>query len=121
MILTFFYVVLFIKDPEQRKTIDVNQPYGVAVSKSGKMVVSSDEDHRISVYSREGRHIRTVGSKGNNSDSKEPQFHCPCGIAITTDDHILVADSKNHRIQMFTMETSFVKSVSRLNTLQNVW
>ena len=105
--------MLFIKDPEQRKIIEVNQPYGVAMSKSGKVVVSSDEDHHISVYSREGNHIRTVGSKGNNTDFEEPQFHCPCGIAITSDDRILVADSKNHWIQMFNMEGSFVKSVGK--------
>ena len=86
----------------------VISPYGVAVNNSGEVVVSDNWNHRISVY-REGKHIRSFGSKGPN----ERQFQYPRGVAITSDNHILVVDENNHRIQMFTMEGRFLKSVGQ--------
>ena len=87
----------------------VNFPNGVAVSNSGEVVVSEYSYHRISVYSREGKHIRTFGSKGSN----DGQFQFPHGVAITSDNHILVADEFNHRIQMFTIRGRFLRSVGQ--------
>ena len=100
--------------PENRGVVQdtirgVNGPYGVAVSNSGEVVVSECDGHCISVYSREGKHIRSFGSRG----SKREQFYYPNGVAITSDNHILIADEYNHRIQMFTMEGRFVKSVGQ--------
>ena len=87
----------------------LNRPYGVAVSSNGEVVVSEHYNHHISVYSREGKHIRSFGSFGSN----EGQFQYPRGVAITSDNHILVADEYNYRIQMFTMEGRFAKSVGQ--------
>ena len=60
----------------QRTIRGVVYPYGVAVSNSGEVVVSEYHNHRISVYSREGEHIRSFGSKGSN----EGQFQCSCNV-----------------------------------------
>ena len=87
----------------------IKYPYGVAVSNSGEVVVSEYWNHRISVYSRERKHIRSFGSKGSNKG----QFYYPHGVAITSDNYILIADEYNYRIQMFTMEGRFVKSVGQ--------
>ena len=100
--------------PENRGVVqgtiyDVQYPYAVAVSDSGEVVVSEHYSHRISVYSREGKHIRSFGSKGSNKG----QFQYPYGVAITSDNNVLIADRDNHRIQMFTMEGRFVKSVGQ--------
>ena len=90
----------------------VNCPWDVAVSENGKVVVSEYYGgHCISVLSREGKKITTFGSQG----SSEGQFNGPDGVAITTDNHILVNDRFNHRIQMFTMEGKFVRSVGEEN------
>ena len=90
----------------QHSISGLNRPYGVAVSKSGEVVVSEHTGHRISVYSIEGKKIRSFGSEGSSTE----QFKYPRGVAITSDNHILIADGNNHQIQMFTMEGSFVKS-----------
>ena len=90
----------------------VGEPWGVAVTESGEVVVSDFSDHCISVFSREGKKIRKFGSKG----SSKRQFNRPTGVAITTDNYILIADSYNHRIQMFTMEGEFVRSVGEKGT-----
>ena len=79
--------------------------YGVAVSNSGEVVVTQYWNHRICVYSKEGKHIRSFGSEESNKGLR--------GVAITSENHILVADEDNHRIQMFTMEGKFVKSVGQ--------
>ena len=95
---------------------DIKDPYGVAVSNSGEVVLSEYYmyAHHISMYSREGKHIISFGSKGSN----EGQFRFPHGVAITSDNHILIADKHNHRIQMFTMEGRFVKSVGQKGNRQ---
>ena len=100
--------------PENRGIVQgtiygVSRPYGVTVSNNGEVVVCERSDHCISVYSKEGKHIRSFGSKGSN----EGLFRYPRGVAITSDNHILIADKYNHRIQMFTMEGRFVKSVGQ--------
>ena len=98
--------------PENRGMVQgtihgVKYPYDVSVSGSGEVVVSEQYDHRISVYSRDGKHIRSFGSEGSNKG----QFQYPRGVAITSENRILIADEGNHRIQLFTMEGRFVKSV----------
>ena len=101
--------------PEKRGMVQgtirgVLKPYGVAVSNNGDVVVSERYAHRISVYSRKGKHIRSFGSEGSNSKG---QIQFPHGLAITSDNHILIVDEHNHRIHMYTMEGRFVKSVGQ--------
>ena len=98
-----------IRDAVQHNITGLNRPWGVAVSKSGEVVVSENNGHRISVYDRKWQKIRSFGSKGSSTG----QFRYPCGVAITSDNYILVADGSNNRIQMFTMEGKFVKSVGQ--------
>ena len=109
-----FTVNAVLPSPEIRGVVKhtisgLNTPYGVAVSNSGEVVVSEKSGHCISVYSREGKKIRSFGFYG----SRTGLFHYPRGVAITSDNHILIADGGNHRIQMFTMEGRFVKSVGQ--------
>ena len=85
----------------------INCPWDVAVSKSGRIIVSEYYGgHCISILSRDGTKITKFGSQG----SSEGQFNGPDGVAITTDNHILVNDRFNHRIQLFTMEGKFLRS-----------
>ena len=106
--------------PENRGMVQgiirgVKFPCGVAVSNSGEVVVVSElPDHRINVYSREGKYTRSFGYKGSNMG----RLYSPHGVAITSDNHILIAESGCHRIQMFTMEGKFVKSVGQLGERQ---
>ena len=83
-------------------------PWNVAVSKSGEVVVSEFRLCNISVFSREGYKIRTFESEGLGSDSLVYNSH---GVAITTDNRILLTDSTNNKVQMFTMEGKFLISV----------
>ena len=108
------FTIRVLPSPEMRGVVqhtitDVEAPYGVAVSDSGEVVVSEYDSHCISVYSMDGKKIRSFGSEGSNTG----QFQYPRGVAITSDNHILVADEGNYRIQMFTMDGRFVQSVGQ--------
>ena len=108
------FTVCVLPSPQMRGVVQhtitqINGPYGVAVSKSGEVVVSEHNSHCISVYSREGEKIRSFGSEGSSTG----QFQFPQGVAITSDNCILISDRYNHRIQMFTMEGKFVKSIGQ--------
>ena len=91
----------------KHKISGLKRPWGVALSKSGELVVSEFNDHRVSVYTNEWKMIRSFGFYG----SGKGQFQYPRSVATTSDNRILVADSENYRIQMFTMAGRFVKSV----------
>ena len=84
----------------------VDRPRRIAVSTSGEVVVSEHFRSCISVY-RKREKILSFGSQGSSLE----QFQHPHGVAITPDNHILVADESNHRIQMWTLNGKFVASV----------
>ena len=92
-------------------------PNGVAVSNSGEVVVSQCVGQCISVYSNEGKRIRTFGLEGSKNEKSEISYNeeskISYNVAITSDNHILVVDKYNERIQMFTIEGRFVKSVGQ--------
>ena len=61
----------------------------------------------INNYQDKGRAIIRFGTRGND----EMQFTWPRGVAVSTrDDTILVADSSNHRVQIFDSVGRFVKT-----------
>ena len=83
----------------------LTDPWGVAISASGEVVVSENTDHPISVFSQEGKKIRSIGlSKG--------QLRRPRDVALTSDNSILVADGDN-RIHWFTLKGRFVDNVGQ--------
>ena len=108
------FTVHVLPSPEMRGELQhtitgVKSPYDVAVSKSGEVVVSEFHSHCISMYSREGKKIRSVGSIGYSTG----QLQDHRGVAIASDNHILITDGHNGQIQMFTLEGKFVKAVGQ--------
>ena len=56
--------------------------------------------HCVSVFSPSGEKIRSFGTQGSGPG----QFESPRDVAIINEGDILVADSRNYRIQRFTSE-----------------
>ena len=93
---------------DQISCIDsVSRPWGIVVNKKREIIVSESNKHRISVYSINGRKLRSFGSQG----SREGQFKKPRGLALDYSGNIVVADHGNHRIQMFTEDGQFLRAV----------
>lgn len=90
-------------DPER-----FNQVNHVTVASNGDIYVSDGyENARIAHFSSDGRYIRSIGGgKGG-----EPgQLQVPHGVAVDSQGRILVNDSDNARVSVFTPEGTFVES-----------
>ena len=88
----------------QRTITGVSYPRDVAVSKSGEVVVY-ESSSCCSVYNREGKKLWSFASQS-------PSFRTS-GIAVTSDNLVLVSDSLNHQIKVFTMEGKFCVPVGQ--------
>ena len=83
----------------------LNRPIGVAVSQSGKLMVTENKGHCVSIFSPSGEKLRSFGTRG----SGKGQFAFPGGVALDGMGNILVVD--NHRIQKFTIDGQFITAV----------
>jgi sugar lactone lactonase YvrE len=80
-----------------------NQPYGIAFSSGGDIIVCDTFNHRIQVFDRCGNYLRQWGKKG----SAQGQFYRPHSVAISSSDKIYVCDKNNHRIQVFDLSGNY--------------
>ena len=80
-------------------------PWGVAVNTHGEIAVSDQINHRVQVFSTEGRFLFSFGETGTG----DGQFNYPCGVTYDRDDNLLVVDGKNHRIQQFSRTGHFMR------------
>ena len=83
-----------------------NGPWGVAVNANDEIAVTDQSNHRVQIFSSEGKFLRSFGKKGDNAG----ELNNPRGITFHNNGNIFVADSVNHRIQIFSGEGEFVGS-----------
>ena len=85
-----------------------NQPNHVAVAPNGEIYVSDGYvNARVVHFSKDGQFIRIIGGvKG----SQPGQLQLPHGVALDSRGRILVNDSDNQRVSVFTKEGTFVES-----------
>ena len=79
-------------------------PWGVAVNDQDEIAVTEFWNHRVSVFSSDGTHLRSFGREGNNN----AEFKFPRGIAFDRHGNIVVTDSANHRVQVFDRNGNFL-------------
>ena len=79
-------------------------PWGMAVNDRDEIAVTDCDNHRVSVFSSDGTHLRSFGRKGNNNG----EFQFPTGIAFDSHGNIVVADCNNHRVQVFDRNGNFL-------------
>ena len=82
------------------------RPKGIAISRDSDVIVC--DDHKITVYTMRGEKKRQFGSEGKGKG----QFSYPSGVALDSDGCIYVSDTLNQRIQKFTSDGQYIKSVS---------
>ena len=66
----------------------------------------------VTVKPRTFRPVTIFGKKGCN----EGEFDRLWGVAINRKDHIIVADSENHRVQIFTSEGEHIRTIGKKGT-----
>jgi DNA-binding beta-propeller fold protein YncE len=106
------------------ETGQLNFPRNMAVAADGTVFVADSGNHRIQAFAPDGTYLRTWGStcepytEGNpgcvDPDGDGPlqlgdgQMREPWGIAIGTQGNVYVADTWNHRIQVFDPQGNFL-------------
>lgn len=89
-------------------------PRAIAVNSQGEIFASEyglvERVQRFSAYGRQ--HLATLGEEG----ALPGQFNRPEGLGIDSQDRIYVADSCNHRIQLFSASGQYVTNYGRAGT-----
>jgi len=73
--------------------------YPTSIAIHGDMVHVAERDHRVSVFSSKGKFLKSFGVKGE----AQGRFNTPRGITVDANGFVLVADTYNHRIQIFVI------------------
>jgi len=82
-----------------------DHPYDIVLDSSESVLYITDTyNHRVEVFTTDGRYLSTWGSYGTENG----QFNYSMGLAIDTADNIYVADTCNNRIQTFTKDGRFL-------------
>lgn len=77
---------------------------GIALDETGLIYLTFMIQHRVGVYTEEGKLVREWGKQGKG----DGEFNQPGGIVLVGDGTLLVADQCNHRIQRFSLEGKFL-------------
>ena len=86
----------------------LKKPWGIAILEDTLYVVNHG-GHTVSMFSTDGR---VIGRIGSTQGSGNGQFNGPMGVCIDREKRrVLVADQSNNRIQFFTSQGEYIKSL----------
>ena len=88
------------KNPKRR----TGMAGGILVDGDGLIYVSFMSQHRIVVFTSDGKLVREWGRKGTGPG----EFDQPGGMVFGPDGNLYICDQCNHRIQQFTREGKFL-------------
>ena len=81
--------------PQKDGTLE--SPRGLAVDKSGSLLVCDRKAHRVHVFSTDGEFLGEFGSRGHSLGD----FHGPRDVAVAADGRVYVIGEGNSRVQVF--------------------
>jgi DNA-binding beta-propeller fold protein YncE len=84
-------------------------PVGIAVDDEGRVYISDEALHRISIFDKRGTYLGKWGVQGHHDGA----FDRPAGLAFDAAGNLLVVDSRNHRVQTYTRDGTFLGSWGR--------
>ena len=94
-----------------------NFPRGIAVSLDRHLLIT--DSHRIKKVSTVGLHVKHLG--GTEPGNKPTEFNCPSGLAVDqTTGEIFVADTENDRVQVFTGDLQYSRSIGGFSSCGKV-
>ena len=76
---------------------ELDFPTGISIDSDDTVYVAEASNHRVSVFTREGKFLTSFVSKGDGPG----QFNNPHRITLDKNGMIYVADSGNNRVQIF--------------------
>ena len=83
-----------------------NRPTDIAFAPNGDFFITDGYGNsRVAKFSKDGRFIRTWGSKG----TAPGQFNLPHSIVIDSRNRVIVGDRTNKRVQVFDLDGKFLE------------
>ena len=84
-------------------------PSDVAIDNLGNMIIADNNNHRIQKIDPNGNFLFKIGTNGGDgtSGNGNGEFYYPFGVATDNSNNIYVADTGNHRIQIFDSSGNF--------------
>ncbi len=79
-------------------------PAGLERDSDGRLYVSDEATHRITVMTAEGDEIAKWGEHG----SEPGQLNRPSHMAFDAEERLWISDSQNHRVQLFTKDGDYI-------------
>lgn len=102
-----FLNLMFILDGDLSLIATVEglqRPTAMAWSdRRSQLYVAETHAHRLQVYDGDGKHLKTIGERGDGP----AQFNFPTHLAVG-EDAVYVNDTMNFRVQLLTLEGSFI-------------
>jgi len=89
----------------------LEKPIDVAVNPTGDRIYVVDSGgvasmaHRVVVFDREGKVLKTIGTRGGNDGN----FNLPRSAAVAPDGTLYVLDAGNFRVQAFDRDGNFLR------------
>ena len=85
-----------------------NKPTDLAINPATGDIFVSDGygNSRVHRYTAQGEHVLSWGESG----ADDGQFSLPHNIAMVDDQHVIVCDRENHRVQVFTVDGAWVRT-----------
>jgi NHL repeat len=104
-------------DPGLARGAKLDEPFGVAFDRVGNGYVCEHEGQKIlKIDSRgflspfAGLGVLSFGSKNQQTD--QAVFNHPHGLIVTKDEHMLVADTLNHRVQKIGLKSGEISTIA---------
>ena len=90
-------------------------PFGVAITKERTHFLAEYSNNKVQLFSWEGRHLSSFGSKGN-LDSK---LMNPRGLSLDSNGNVIVTDAGNKLIKIFTPDGRFLMKIGGQGSLSD--
>jgi len=87
-----------------------------AIHHQDKFFVSYGEEHCVSVFNDDGTFLYDIGAQGISTE----RLNSPLGLAIDKFNNLIVCDSNAGRLQVFTLEGSYVTTITGFGSPQFV-
>lgn len=87
---------------------EFREPRGIALDSQERIIVCDSGNSRIQIFDRELKPIAVFGKPSSDDDKSPGTFAGPSGVTTDDRDNIIVADTHNHRLQIFDRDGKFL-------------
>lgn len=95
----------FSPDGTLASEASLNSPWGIALDREGRLIISDSENHRVRRVAHDGRLLTiagngTLGYAGDGGPAVRASLNSPQGLFVDHDHRILIVDEHNHVIRL---------------------